>query len=99
MAAAADPASRRVVTRDDAERILLGLTAALDDLEAALEIETALIGAGRIRDGLAAESRKAELSAAYVLQLQHAKAMSLRLRGSRRRHCAGSAKGRPLSSA
>jgi hypothetical protein len=79
MAAAADPASRRVVTRDDAERILLGLTAALDDLEAALEIETALIGAGRIRDGLAAESRKAELSAAYVLQLQHAKAQIVAL--------------------
>jgi hypothetical protein len=74
MAAAAEPTLRPVATREDAERLLLGLTAALDELEAALEAETALIGAGRIRDGLAAESRKAELSAAYLLQLQHAKA-------------------------
>ena len=44
------------------------------DLEIALERQTALVGAGRIREGLADEAGKTELSAAYLLNLQHAKA-------------------------
>ncbi|NNM74703.1 hypothetical protein [Enterovirga aerilata] len=54
--------------------MLAALTGALTELEACLEAETALIGAGRIRDGLAEEARKSELSGAYVLRLQEAKA-------------------------
>jgi len=68
-----EAARRPVGSREDAEALLAGLTAALSDLEAALEAETALIGAGRIRDGLAEEARKSELSSAYVLRLQVAK--------------------------
>ncbi|MGA0597964.1 hypothetical protein [Enterovirga sp. CN4-39] len=74
MPAPADTLNRQVATREDAERLLAALTAALEELEGALEAETALIGAGRIRDGLAEEKRKGELSAAYVLHLQRAKA-------------------------
>ncbi len=73
MAAPAEAARRTVESREDAEALLAALTAALGDLEAALEAETALIGAGRIRDGLAEEARKSELSSAYVLRLQVAK--------------------------
>jgi hypothetical protein len=74
MSAPAEPARRPVATREDAEALLAALTAALGELETALETETALIGAGRIRDGLAGEARKSELSSAYVLRLQGAKA-------------------------
>lgn len=74
MSAPAEASRRPVTTREDAEALLLGLTAALDALEAALETETALIGAGRIREGLAEEGNKTELSSAYVLRLQAAKA-------------------------
>jgi hypothetical protein len=73
MPAPAEAPRRPVATREDAEAMLAALTAALGALEAALEAETALIGAGRIRDGLAEEARKGELSAAYVLRLQVAK--------------------------
>jgi hypothetical protein len=74
MSAAPEAQRRPVATRQEAEALLSGLTAALDSLEALLEAETELIGAGRIRDGLAEEGRKSELSAAYVLRLQLAKA-------------------------
>lgn len=57
-----------------AERLLATLSAAMDDLASVLEAETDLIGAGRIRDGIATEPRKGELSAAYILELQRAKA-------------------------
>ena len=74
MSAAPEAQRRTVATRQEAEALLSGLTAALSELEAVLESETELIGAGRIRDGLAEETRKTELSAAYVLRLQLAKA-------------------------
>jgi hypothetical protein len=70
----ADAARRPVATREDAEILLAALTAALAELEGVLERETALIAAGRIREGLAEEARKSELSSAYMLQLQRAKA-------------------------
>lgn len=62
-----------VATRADAERVLADLTGAMRELEFTLECETALIGAGRVRDGLATEARKGELAAAYILKLQRAK--------------------------
>lgn len=74
MQARAEAARPSVSSSHEAERLLGALAGALRDLEAALESETALIGAGRIREGLAGDSRKAELSGAYLLQLQHAKA-------------------------
>jgi hypothetical protein len=67
-------ARSEIGTRSEAERLLDELTAALTELETVLEAESDLIGAGKIRDGLAAETRKAELAAAYMLKLQHAKA-------------------------
>lgn len=60
--------------RGDAQRLLVRLESAMAGLVLALEGQTALIGAGRIREGLADEAGKAELSAAYLLNLQHAKA-------------------------
>ena len=53
MSAPAEAARRPVATRDEAELLMAALTAALAELEGLLERETALIGAGRLRDGLA----------------------------------------------
>jgi hypothetical protein len=72
--AAPDRAAASIGGREDAERVLTSLSGAMRELEFALESETALIGAGRVRDGLAAEVRKSELAADYMLRLQHAKA-------------------------
>ena len=72
--AAPERAGALVTTRTAAEQVLADLTLAMRDLEFALECETALIGAGRIRDGLASEGRKSELAAEYILKLQRAKA-------------------------
>ena len=58
----------------DAERLIAEICARTDALASALESEAALIGSGRIRDGLAGEMRKAELAAAYTLGLQRVKA-------------------------
>lgn len=74
MPARAEGALRPVSSGEEAERLLADLSGALAGLEAALEAETALIGSGRIREGLAGEGRKAELSGAYLVLLQHAKA-------------------------
>lgn len=72
--AAPERAPASIAGRDDAVRVLEQLSGAMRELEFMLESETALIGAGRIRDGLAAEVRKGELAADYMLRLQHAKA-------------------------
>lgn len=75
MAPAGPEAGRGPVReRGEAERLLVRLENAMADLVLALEAQTALIAQGRIREGLANEAGKAELSAAYVLHLQHAKA-------------------------
>ena len=74
MAAQAEAGRRPIATRDEAEALLSGLTTALAELEAVIELETELVGAGRLRDGLAQEARKSELAGSYVLQLQRAKA-------------------------
>lgn len=74
MPAAPDPrAGALVAGRPDAERMLGSLAAAMAALQAALETEAGHIAAGRLRQGLAAEGRKAELSAAYLLSLQACK--------------------------
>jgi hypothetical protein len=74
MSGLADGKARPVASAAEAETLLSELTAARSALEAHLDAESDLIGAGRIRDGLAGEARKTELSSAYVLQLQLAKA-------------------------
>lgn len=58
----------------DAELLLAELAGAMADLVAVLDAETRLVEAGRIREGLAEETRKSGLSGAYILKLQHAKA-------------------------
>lgn len=73
-AAAPERETAPISCREDAERVLADLSLAMRDLEVALECETALIGAGRLRDALATEARKGELAAGYILKLQHAKA-------------------------
>ena len=62
------------VQKDDAERLLAQLSVAMQALGETLEKETALIASGRIREGLACEAKKAELSAAYMVALQGCKA-------------------------
>lgn len=56
-----------------AEALIGSLCGLMDELRDALETETALIGAGRMQDGLAGETRKTELGQAYIRQLQAAK--------------------------
>lgn len=75
----AQAAHEQIGSRDEAERLLAAVSSLMDELTAALETETALIGAGRVRDGLAGEARKAELGQAYILKLQEAKASVLAL--------------------
>ena len=58
----------------EAERVIAGLTQAMAALGAAMETETLHLAAGRLREGLALETSKAELAASYVLALRHAKA-------------------------
>lgn len=63
-----------VAGREDAERLLARLSDVMDALAFVLDAETLHIASGRIREGLAAEARKAELSAAYLLALQACRA-------------------------
>lgn len=77
---AVPPASvARVASREDAERLVAGVLAAMADLETVLERETAHVRVGRLRDGLAEEDRKAELGAAYIKGLEAVKANAVAL--------------------
>lgn len=70
----APPAPDAVSDRSRAEALLGTLTGLMGELSAALETETALLAAGRVREGLDGEARKAALGQAYILKLQSAKA-------------------------
>jgi hypothetical protein len=81
MHAGADPraAPQRVTSRHDAEGLAAAVLATLGALESTLTAETALVRAGRIRDGLAQEERKNELAARYLRQLEGVKANAVAL--------------------
>ena len=73
------PAAQRVTSRDEAERLVVGVLATMQDLQRVLEGETAQIRVGRLRDGLAEEARKSELAATYLRGLEAVKANAVAL--------------------
>jgi hypothetical protein len=72
-------AAPRILSREDAERLVAGVLAVMGDLEKVLANETAHIRVGRIRDGLAEEARKSELASAYMRGLETVKANAIAL--------------------
>lgn len=80
MQAVADPRlAPRVTGRAEAEALVGAVLATLATLEKALADETALVRAGRIREGLAEEARKSELAAGYLRDLEAVKANAVAL--------------------
>jgi hypothetical protein len=73
------PASARVASREEAERLVSGVLATMGELETVLEKETAHVRVGRVRDGLAQEARKTELASAYLQGLEAVKANAIAL--------------------
>lgn len=63
----------RVTGRADAEQLAAGVLKTLADLQAVLELETGHVRVGRVREGLADERRKTELSASYLQGLEAVK--------------------------
>lgn len=63
----------RVTGRADAEQLAAGVLKTLADLQAVLELETGHVRVGRVREGLADERRKSELSASYLQGLEAVK--------------------------
>lgn len=62
-----------VASRADAEAMIRRATDAIAALETALEAETQHLAAGRIRQGLAGERAKADLTGAYLATITAAK--------------------------
>jgi hypothetical protein len=73
------PVAARILGREDAERLVAGVLTTMGDLEKVLANETAQIRVGRIRDGLAEETRKTELATAYMRGLETVKANAIAL--------------------
>jgi hypothetical protein len=69
----------RIAGRADAEQLVDGVLATMRDLEAVLQMETAHVRVGRLRDGLAQESRKSQLAASYMQGLEAIKANAIAL--------------------
>ena len=69
----------RITGRADAEQLVSGVLATMRDLEALLEAETAHVRVGRLREGLAQETRKSELAASYMQGLEAIKANAIAL--------------------
>jgi len=72
-------AAARILSRDDAERLVEGVLATMGDLETVLAEETAHVRVGRIREGLAQEAKKSELASAYLRGLEAVKANAIAL--------------------
>ena len=72
-------AAARVLSRDDAERLVASVLATMADLEKVLAHETAHVRVGRVRDGLAEEAKKSELASAYLRGLEAVKANAVAL--------------------
>ena len=77
----ASEAGRRPAASDraGAERLVADLVGIMGELEAALQVETEHLAAGRIRAGLAGSARKSELAAAYLQGQQAVKANAVAL--------------------
>src|SRR5262245_24526088 len=69
----AAPQPLRIADRKQAEELAAGVVATIAELVRRLEAETAHVRVGRLREGLAEERRKAELSAAYLQGLEAVK--------------------------
>ena len=69
----------RILSRDDAERLVASVLATMADLEKVLAHETAHVRVGRVRDGLAEEAKKSELASAYLRGLEAVKANAVAL--------------------
>jgi hypothetical protein len=63
-----------VSTSAEARKLADNLMAAMSDLLGVIERETALVRAGQLREAMASESRKRELSSRYVGAIGHLKA-------------------------
>lgn len=73
------PPTMRVACRADAEKLVSGILGAMADLEAALRSEAEHVRAGRFREGLSQEARKAELAGSYMQGLEAIKANAVAL--------------------
>ncbi len=71
--------SPRVSTREEAARLVAGVLEHLGGLEKLIEVETANLRAGRIRDALSTQERKAELTGHYLRGLEAVKANAVAL--------------------
>ena len=69
----------RVLSRPDAERLIGGILAAMDELAGVLEAETGHLREGRLREGLSTQARKSELAGAYARGLEEVKANAVAL--------------------
>lgn len=76
---AGPPSAPRVVARPEAEALVGEVLEAMERLEAVLEAETAHVRAGRLREGLADDARKAELTGRYLQGLEALKANAVAL--------------------
>ncbi|HYF55238.1 MAG TPA: hypothetical protein VEA41_13350 [Salinarimonas sp.] len=69
----------RVATREEAGRLVAEVLDGLAQLEKLVEVETANLRAGRIREALSEQERKAELSGLYLRGLEAVKANAVAL--------------------
>ncbi|MGY2046914.1 hypothetical protein [Methylobacterium sp. JK268] len=73
------PEPLRVADAAAAARLVAETLDRMRDLAAALDAESAEVAAGRLREGLAGEARKAELAGAYLTGLEAVKANAVAL--------------------
>ena len=73
------PSAPRVTNAAEARGLVEGVLSLMADLEKLLEVETAHVRVGRIRDGLSQEARKTELTAGYVRALEGVKGNAVAL--------------------
>ena len=66
--------AQAIANAGDAERAIASLTAIMERLEAMVVEETAHVGAGRLRDGLALEEEKGRLARSYMAESERLKA-------------------------
>ena len=81
MPAESDPAAsnRRVLDKQQAAALVGEIVGAMGELQALLDEESAHVRAGRLRDGLAGQERKAALASGYLRGLEAVKANAIAL--------------------
>jgi hypothetical protein len=67
------PASALLATPSDAQKFANSMTDTMTALLQVVELETALVRAGQLRDALTLEARKTELSRSYIHAASHLK--------------------------